>query len=78
MLRRTWQRYRWWWLLIAAAAVSAIAGLIAQSLPVLAGVLVVGVIGGLTALIPELPGLPSDAGSMRCLAIERLTEIVLL
>ena len=26
----------------------------------------------------ELPGMPSDAGSMRCLAIERLTEIVLL
>ena len=50
MLRRAWRRSRGWWLLTAAAAVSAIVGLIAQSLPVLTGSLLVGAIGGLAGI----------------------------
>jgi hypothetical protein len=51
MLRRAWRRSRGWWLLTVAAAVSAVVGLIAPSLPVLTGSLLIGVIGGLAGVV---------------------------
>jgi eukaryotic-like serine/threonine-protein kinase len=51
VLGRMWGRFHGWWLLTAVASASAVVGLLAPSLPVLAGSLLVGAVGGLGGVL---------------------------
>jgi eukaryotic-like serine/threonine-protein kinase len=50
-LRERWRRFHGWWLLLAAGSVSAVAGVLASSLPTLAGSVLVAAIGGLAGAL---------------------------